>query len=115
MDDREFSSLVCYLDYDHHELPAAQPTQAAFCKICTAFITALSTNANENETNPKALRNGKKLKFILNKKGWIYKTTGNVAETAAKGLSSLHRYVRSSQSRGQRKVDGVGRVVFSRV
>jgi hypothetical protein len=85
MDDREFSSPVCYLDYDQHEIPAVTPAKPAFCTTCRAFIASLHTSPNENETNLEALANGKKLKFILNKDGWVYKTTKNIAETAAEG------------------------------
>jgi hypothetical protein len=85
MDDREFSSPVCYLDYDHHEERVATPTQPAFCKTCTAFISAPRTNPNEDETNLDALSSEKKLKFVLNKDDWIYKTEENIVETAAEG------------------------------
>ncbi len=85
MDDREFSSPVCYLDYDH-EIPAAEPFQPNFCIACRAFISSLYTaSTRKNEASLKALSTEDKLKFVMNEEGWVYKSTGNIVETAAKG------------------------------
>jgi hypothetical protein len=85
MDDQEFSSPVCYLDYDHFEVPTARPTQPAFCKTCIAFIAALSPNENEDAIIREEMSSEEKLKFLLNKDRWDYKTKENIAETAAEG------------------------------
>jgi hypothetical protein len=86
MDDREFSSPVCYLDYENHPVPAAKPAEPVFCTTCTSFIAAMHTKVNQEcGSNLETLTSGKKLKFILNEEGWVYKTTENRAGTAAKG------------------------------
>jgi len=85
MDSREFSSPVCYLDYDH-ETPAAKPAQPNFCIVCTNFISSLYTaSTQKNEASLKALSIEDRLKFVMNQEGWVYKSTGNIVETAAKG------------------------------
>jgi hypothetical protein len=85
MDGREFSSPVCYLDYDH-ETPAAEPFQPNFCMACTAFISTLYTaSTQKNEASLEALSNEDKFKFVMNQEGWVYKSTRNIVETAAKG------------------------------
>jgi hypothetical protein len=85
MDGREFSSPVCYLDYDQ-ETPAAKPVQPNFCIACTAFISSLYTaSTQKKEASFEALSTEDKLKFVLNQEGWVYKSTGNIVKTAAKG------------------------------
>jgi hypothetical protein len=85
MDGREFSSPVCYLDYDH-EISTAKPVQPNFCIACTAFISSLYTaSAQKNKASLEALSTEDKFKFIMNQGGWVYKSTGNIVETAAKG------------------------------
>jgi len=85
MDSREFSSPVCYLDYDH-ETPAAKPAQPNFCIACTNFISSLYTaSIQKNEASLKALSTEDKLNFVMNREGWVYKSTGTIVETAAKG------------------------------
>lgn len=86
MDDREFSSPVCYLDYDNYEVTAAKPTQPVFCTMCAAFIADLYANSGEKkETNLETLENGKKLDFVLDEGGWVYRTKENIIETAERG------------------------------
>jgi hypothetical protein len=85
MDGREFSSPVCYIDYDH-ETPAAKPVQPNFCIACTAFISSLYTaSTQKNEAKLEALSTEDKLNFVMNQEVWVYKSKGNIVETAAKG------------------------------
>jgi hypothetical protein len=85
MDGREFSSPVCNLDYDH-ETPAANPAQPNFCIACTNFISSLYTaSTQKNEASLKALSTEDKLNFVMNQEGWVYKSTGSIVETTAKG------------------------------
>jgi hypothetical protein len=94
MDGREFSSPVCYLDYDH-ETSAAKPVQPNFCIACTAFISSLYTaSTQKNEASLEALSTEDKFKFIMNQDGWVYKSTGNIVETAAKGCPLCMAVVR---------------------
>ncbi len=101
MDGREFSSPVCYLDYDH-ETSAAKPVQPNFCIACTAFISSLYTaSTQKNEARLEALSTEDKFNFIMNQDGWVHKSTGNILETAAKGCPLCMAVVRdlSGESR----------------
>ena len=94
MDGREFSSPVCYLDYDH-ETSAAQPVQPNFCIACTAFFSSLYTASTQNnEATLEALSTEDKFRFIMDQDGWVYKSMGNIVETAAKGCPLCMAVVR---------------------
>ncbi|KAE9368271.1 hypothetical protein N431DRAFT_56440 [Stipitochalara longipes BDJ] len=88
MDDREFSSPVCYLDYDNYLYQSdAKPALPDFCTPCTSFIDALHRNADEkNGIGFETLSSEEKLNFVLSQEGWAYKTA-NIAETAEEGCS----------------------------
>jgi hypothetical protein len=86
MDDREFSSPVCYLDYDNYQKPVARPVKPAFCSSCISFIDALGSNATEEDgISLEDLSREEKVKILLNGIDWVYKTAENIATTARKG------------------------------
>jgi hypothetical protein len=90
MDDREFSSSVCYLDFDNMLVPS----QPALCTICKEFTAAW----NVAEEKIQKLRD-KEVDFDdlpyedydqtivaeLNHRSTIYETTENIAVTASNG------------------------------
>jgi hypothetical protein len=91
MDDREFSSPVCYLDCDNYQVPATRNVEHqehTVCTTCRSFIAALDTNSKTNEEGAysgQAFWNGRLVAFILNEKGCVYKNTDKVAEISGNG------------------------------
>jgi hypothetical protein len=88
MDDREFSSPVCYLDCDNYQVPATRDVEHTVCTTCRSFIAALDTNLKANEEgvyNGQAFWNGRLVAFILNETGCVYKNTDKVAEISGNG------------------------------
>jgi len=85
MEDREFSSPVCYLDYDNHQITTPERETSAFCANCTSFIAALHEKVKENEVKLEELSNEQRLEFVLTQEEWVYETKENIVESAEKG------------------------------
>lgn len=90
IDDREFSSPVCYLDFD--DMPV--PSQSAFCVICKEFMNAWNVaeekiqklRDNEVEFDDLLYQDYDQAKVAeLNHRSTICETTENIAVTASNG------------------------------
>jgi len=86
MEDREFSSPVCYLYYDTYQVPIPEPGTSAFCTSCTSFIAALYENAGgENGIGLEQLSSDKILEFLLSQERWVYERKGDIVDSVEKG------------------------------
>ncbi len=84
MDYREFSSPVCYLNYDNYQVLPAKQAEHTVCTSCNSFIAGMNRNTSANEKiemHGQAPWKGRLVTFILNERGCVYKDTERIDET----------------------------------